>query len=252
MGECFGIVGGLGPKATVHFLNHIVARTAAKRDQDHPQFILLQHPQIPDRTDYILDPSKPNPLPYLLKDVQSLSEAGVSFIVIPCNTAHYFFDQLQDSCSVPIINMIRETVRYITTHFSADKKIGLLGTPGTLRSNLYQKELLEAGLTPVLPTEAIQNKVNALIFRQVKQGHCVDYRTYLDVLKNMYALGCHQLILGCTELSTIEDEADAHDFPLVDAQAVLAERSIQRAGKRVKRLYADEIRRFVPESTAQS
>lgn len=230
----FGIIGGLGPKATATFIYNIVDRTVAERDQDHPEFILFNHPTIPDRSAYILERSNPNPLPYLIKDVQKMSEFQVSFIVIPCNTAHFFYDELQSHSEVPIVHMIRETVSHITSSFPQYKKIGILGTPGTIKSNLYQNELQKAGLSSILPTEIIQEKVNELIFQKAKKGENIDDKAYLDVLRNMSELGCDTTIIGCTELSLIEHEAVPHYYPIVDAQAVLVEKTILLSGKQVK------------------
>ncbi|HEU5139760.1 MAG TPA: amino acid racemase [Bacillales bacterium] len=239
MRKYFGIIGGLGPKATADFINSIVDRTVAERDQDHPEFLLLHHPAIPDRSSYILDQSNPNPLPYLCRDVKTLSESNVSFIVIPCNSAHYFFDTLQNHASVPIIDMLSEAVDYIKEYFPQDKAVGILGTPGTLRSNLYQDKLRKAGLDPVTPTKEIQDQVNKLIFQQVKQGEPIDHQAYIDVLTSMYALGCDRILLGCTELSLVENEV-VHDYPIIDTQVVLAERTILLSGKQVKKLHAFE------------
>ncbi|WP_407269436.1 aspartate/glutamate racemase family protein [Radiobacillus sp. PE A8.2] len=245
MKEFFGIIGGLGPKATVSFYENIVDRTVAERDQEHPEFLLFNHTTIPDRTDYIMDNSMPNPLPYLIEDVKKLSDAKASFIVIPCNTAHYFYEELQRNSAVPIINMISETAKYIIDYSPDVKKVGILGTPGTLKANLYQKELEKVDLEPVLPTDNIQDDVNRLIFDQAKQGTEIDYSLYLDVLKSMLDLGCDTVILGCTELSLIDCGVVDHPFPIVDAQAVLAEKSILLSGKQVKKLHADERNRLV-------
>ncbi|HEX7063594.1 MAG TPA: amino acid racemase [Bacillales bacterium] len=244
MKEYFGIIGGLGPKATADFISTLVDRTVAERDQDHPEFLLLHHPTIPDRSAYIMDQSNPNPLPYLCRDVKTLSDSKVSFIVIPCNSAHYFYDTLKNYASVPIINMISEAVHYIKEYFPGDKSVGILGTQGTLRSNLYQDQLRKANLLPVEPPENIQKQVNRLIFQQVKQGAPIDHEAYINVLRSMYAIGCDRIILGCTELSLIEQEV-VHDFPVVDTQVVLAERTILLSGKQVKTPHAYEKNELV-------
>lgn len=233
-----GIIGGLGSKAAAEFISSIVDGTDAKTDQEHVNFHLLNHASIPDRSAYILDQSNPNPLPYLLKDVRELTRAKVSFIVIPCNTAHYFYDKLQAITPVPIINMIHETAAYITDHYSDAKKIGILATEGTVAGKMYQRELTKVGLIPVVPPQNIQRTVNKLIFEQVKQGKAVDYHLYLDVLEHMYRMGCDTVILGCTELSVIENGASHHGFRVVDSQSVLVERTIVLAGKKMKQHHA--------------
>lgn len=233
MEDLVGIIGGLGSKAAATFVSSLVERTEAKNDQEHVNFLMLNHAAVPDRSAYILDHTKPNPLPALLEDVRLLTKANVSFIVIPCNTAHYFYDSLQSATPVPIIHMIRETVAFIQEHFPDAREIGILATKGTIAGNMYQEELERAGLVPAVPPEDIQMAVHRLIFEQVKQGKAVDYHLYYSVLENMYKMGCDTIILGCTELSVIEKGAAEHVYRIVDAQEVLVERTICLAGKKV-------------------
>lgn len=231
-----GVIGGLGPKATISFMKGIVDQTDASCDQDHLNILLFHHSSIPDRTAYILEPNDTaNPLPMLLDDVKQLEQAGAAFIVIPCNTAHFFYDELQAQTEVPVVHMIRETVRTIKRENPEAKQVGILATEGTVQANLYQSELERVGLLSYTPPSWMQEMVNSLIFDQVKNGEPIDYQAYNYVLAQMSSYGCDVVILGCTELSYIEDTTPLHGFPVVDAQRVLVETTIERGGKKVKK-----------------
>ena len=110
--KILGVLGGVGPLATIYFADLVVKMTDAKTDQEHIAMVILNHASIPDRTDYILDKTKPNPLPVMIKDAKMLEDDKCSFIVIPCNTAHYFYEEIQKSVNIPIINILEETVKY--------------------------------------------------------------------------------------------------------------------------------------------
>ena len=94
--KTLGVLGGVGPLATIYFADLVVKMTDAKTDQEHISMVILNHGAIPDRTDYILDHSKPNPLPVMIADAKKLQAAGCDYIVIPCNTAHYFYVFLEN------------------------------------------------------------------------------------------------------------------------------------------------------------
>lgn len=113
MNNFLGVVGGLGPFASSYFYDLVINKTNALKDQDHIDMIILNHASIPDRTSYILGNSKESPLEYLKSDVKLLENIGAKYILITCNTAHYFYNELQSITSVPILNMIEDTVIYV-------------------------------------------------------------------------------------------------------------------------------------------
>jgi aspartate racemase len=122
-----GIFGGMGPEATADFYNKIVRLTPAETDQEHIPTLIYSLPQVPDRMASIRN-QDPAIVPYLVEGVTRLENAGASFIAIPCNTVHYYFDYMQDAVSIPIIHMIRETVKEVSQHYPDLKKVGLLAT----------------------------------------------------------------------------------------------------------------------------
>ncbi|WP_059103753.1 aspartate/glutamate racemase family protein [Shouchella shacheensis] len=241
MDDFVGVIGGLGAKATAIYFSQIVERTAAATDQEHINLMLLNHATIPDRTAFIMDETKPSPLPELIQNVHLLTKAGCSFISIPCNTAHHFYRELQEHTTVPIINMVEETVRSISRRYPGMKRVGVLATEGTIHCGIYQYELEKAGFEVVPVTEIVQAGVTQLIYEQVKQGKIAEVGHYYELLKQMTELGCETVILGCTELSVIHEQVETDELQVVDAQLVLVDRTIEMAGKSVKPAYVDRL-----------
>lgn len=198
MKNSLGIIGGVGPLASSYLYEMITTRTKALKDQDHIDIILFSHASIPDRTAYILGESADSPYPYLLKDCQTLEKLGASMIVIPCNTSCYFHEELQKNVGIPVNNMVKDTVNYISNQ--GLKKVAIMATTGTIKSNLYQKELKKNNIEYVLPN---QDKVMSLIYDYVKAGKKVPKNVWDDVINNLEVDG---IILGCTELSVLKKE----------------------------------------------
>ena len=236
--ETLGVIGGLGPIATAHFMALVTEMTDAATDQQHLNMILYSAPSIPDRTAYILDNSQPDPLPEMLAIGQALAKQGVSRIAIPCVTAHYFFDQLEAQIPVPLINGIRETVRQLKEQ--GIQKAGILATSGTVSAGIFSRELEKSGITPVIPGEEGQSHVMHLIFRNIKAGKPAEMARFAAAAADLRRQGAEVIILGCTELSLIK-----RDFPLepgfIDAMEVLAQQSILQCGLPLKEKYRSLI-----------
>ena len=157
--KVLGVLGGVGPLATIYFADLVIKMTDAKTDQEHIAMVILNHASIPDRTEYILDNTKPNPLPVMVADAKRLQNDGCDYIVIPCNTAHYFFDEIQKSVDVPIINILEETVSYAERTVPNLKCLGILATKGTIISGAYQKiSSKNTGLTTVCPPKKTKSR----------------------------------------------------------------------------------------------
>jgi len=122
-----GILGGMGPAATLALYERILALTSAECDQDHLHVIIDSNPKIPDRTAAILGDGE-SPLPAMIEGARTLERAGANVLVIPCNTAHHWLADLQKAVSIPIIDMINETASLIAAHRPLLRKIGLLAT----------------------------------------------------------------------------------------------------------------------------
>jgi len=229
-----GVLGGMGPLATQLFYGMVIANTKASRDQDHIDLIILNHASLPDRTEALLSNNTKPLLDLLLADCKFLENSGVSHIVIPCNTAHYFVDQLQAEIKTPIINMIREVVGGIKEAKNEGTKVGILATDGTVRLGVYQKELERAGLVAVLPSEENQKRVMKIIYEGIKNGGEINYKDFEKIEKEILDAGCEHAIMGCTELSVFMDMYDMEQGFYIDAMKVLALKAISAAGKQTE------------------
>ncbi|MGN0478828.1 MAG: aspartate/glutamate racemase family protein [Hominenteromicrobium sp.] len=227
----FGIIGGLGPMATAYLLELIIDMTDAKTDQEHLDAIIFNRPSVPDRTAYILDPTKPSPVPPMIDMAKKLEALGVCAIGTPCVTAHSFHEALQSSVHVPFINMVQETAAYLRN--AGCKKAGIMATTGTVHNGLFQRALSEAGLSYALPDDAMQQHVMSLIYDCVKAGEPADMEKFRMVSDTLRREGCDAIILGCTELSIIKRD-NAIGSGYLDALEVLAHAAILACGKKIK------------------
>lgn len=232
--KTLGILGGVGPLATAYFMEMIIKMTDADRDQDHISMIVTNHPSIPDRTDYIFDKSKPNPLPVMIEDAKKLENAGSDYIVIPCNTAHFFYDEIQKCVKIPVLNIIEETVKYAKNTFKDTKQIGILGTKGTLASGSYRKVCEKYNIKYAQPDENAQNELMEIIYGQIKAGKKPDFEGFMRIVEGMKNDGCDAVILGCTELSVIKHDFDINRKDIIDSMEVLAKSAILKCDKKIK------------------
>ena len=229
MAKTLGILGGLGPAASVYFYKLITEHTRALRDQDHPDIILYSKASIPDRTDFILGKSSDSPLPAMIEGVRALTGIGAELIAIPCNTAHYFYDEIQKVSSVPVLNIVRETVRLATN--AGVRRLGIMATSGTVTAGAYQQACLEEGISFALPCERSQAVLMDIIYRDIKTDGKPDMDAFLHIADELYANGAEAIILGCTELSLIRGLEKYPRFLFIDSLLVLALRAIEGCGK---------------------
>lgn len=218
-----GVLGGLGPKATAYFMDLIIDNTDAECDQDHIDMIVYNHASIPDRTSYILDNNCDNPIPYLIKDAKMLESLDCNFLVMPCNTSHFMYDEIQDSINIPLVNMPKEVSNIINGDNSI-KKVGILATAGTLKAKIYERYLEKEIF---YPSNETNNKVMDLIYNKVKKGIKVNKQELYQVLDEYFDNQCDVVIMGCTELSVIVRDNDLYsDNRLIDSLKVLSDKTI--------------------------
>ena len=227
MKKTLGIIGGVGPLATMFIGEMIVRLTRASKDQEHVHTIIDNDTSIPDRTAFILDSTKENPVPVLQRDAVKLANAGADLICIPCNTAHTFYEQLVAASPVPVLHMIRETAKRAKS--IGAKRVGILATDGTIFSKVYQIALFEQGIEPVVPDAEMQKNVMSVIYDYVKAGKEVTNEQWEILAQHMKELQCDRVILGCTELSIVNKELKLGDY-YIDSLIVLAESAITACG----------------------
>ncbi|MCL2436988.1 MAG: amino acid racemase [Clostridiales bacterium] len=229
-----GVLGGMGPLATQLFYGMVISNTDAKRDQDHIDMIILNHASMPDRTEALLTGNTQPLYAKLLEDCVFLEKSGVSHIVIPCNTAHFFADKLQAEIKTPIIHMIREVVKDVKETKGAGTKVGVLATDGTIQLGIYQTEMEKAGLIPMIPSEDNQKRIMKMIYDGIKNGGTIEPEDFKEVEKEIRAKGCECVIMGCTELSCLMDLYNLSQDFYIDAMKTLALKTITAAGKNIK------------------
>ena len=231
-----GILGGMGTQAGLDFCNKLAMLNRGKTDQEYPLFILYNKSNIPGRPESIGVQTKSlstiprnsknikkynRVLKSLLEGCKSLEKSGCKFIVIPCNTAHYWYEDLKKKIKIPIINMPKEVFTQTKKNCKKNSKIGLLATEGTLKTEIYDK-IFKKDYTLIKPSNNLQvNSVNKAI-KFVKMGNIkLAEKTIKPAIKYLIKQKCKKIILGCTEI------------PI----AIFAYKSLQNA--KVSKLYLD-------------
>lgn len=236
MKKTIGILGGMGPEATSFFFNQIIKKTKSGKDQEHIKVIIYNNPEIPPRTDAILH-SGPSPLPYLLEGVRMLQQGGADFIVMPCVTAHYYFNEIQAKEKVSFLNLLDETLAYTLKKFPEAKKVGLIGSTGTLKSRLFHDIFAKQGIEVIAPDDKEQELVMEAIFgsRGIKAGFTLGSPREIihQTARLLIERGAEAIIAGCTEVPLVLKKEDI-PIPLIDPLQILAEVCILKAGYELK------------------
>lgn len=200
MKKIIGILGGMGPGATADAFEKLVARTPARKDQEHIPVIVASLPDIPDRTENIIHAGA-SPLPAMINSLNILKNAGASCIIMPCNTAHYWYCELKKHIKIPFISIIESTCERIISE--QKHPVAILATTATIRTRLYQNKLAKAGVSYLIPDENDQDSIMKSI-RLYKSGNSeVAYNTLLPCLEKLENSGAKYFIMGCTEIPLI-------------------------------------------------
>ncbi|MGP7815619.1 aspartate/glutamate racemase family protein [Niallia sp. 01092] len=223
MQKVVGIIGGMGPLATVDLMNKIISRTPARKDQDHIHIMADNYAQIPDRTKAIMGKGI-DPAPYMIQSAQRLQNAGADFLVIACNTAHYFFEPVKKFVVIPIMHMPLETTNYL--HKKRLKKVGLLATDGTTNTEIYQNSCQEYEIEVINPDTEMQKKVMEAIYA-IKGGNLeVGQTCLLTAANNLINQGAEAIIAGCTEIPLVLKPSQ--DICVIDPTEILAKAVIKK------------------------
>lgn len=227
MKKILGIIGGMGPAATCDLIQKIISLTRAKSDQEHIHIIADFNTSIPDRTAAILQ-NGPSPVPELLISAKRLESAGADILLMPCNTAHYYYPQIVQAVRIPVLNMPKETASALAD--IGVKKAGILATDGTIQANVYGNALLEAGVAPVYPSPAMQAEVMRLIYEGIKAQSVPLNSIPVDaIIRDLTSQGAEKFVLACTELPIAFQALDKMTNCL-DATHVLALAAVKSAG----------------------
>jgi aspartate racemase len=219
-----GVLGGMGPEATVDFMSKVIAMTPAARDQDHVHMLVDHNPAVPDRQQALLEGGD-DPGPVLAEMAKRLETAGADFLVIPCNTAYAFRAHVTGAVRIPLLSIIDVTVATCARHDA----VGLLATAGCLRSEVYQDALAAAGIAIVSQTDDELSVLMQLIYR-IKAGDRCDavVHSMRDLAAALVARGAEAVIAGCTEIPLVLRD-DLLAVPLVASTDVLARQTVALA-----------------------
>jgi aspartate racemase len=225
-----GIIGGMGPEATVELMRRVTARTRAEDDADHVHLLVESNPKIPSRIAHLIEGTGSDPLPEILRIARNLQSAGADALAMPCNTAHHYADQIQTAVSIPLLHMVKLAVTRLAAASSA-ARVGLLASTAVLRVGVYAREFDEQGLESVFPRR--QDELMALI-RGVKRGE-----TGPAALQRLAEIGaeladqCEIALIACSELSLISAHL-ATRTRVLDSLDVLADAVVEFSGAQTR------------------
>src|SRR6056297_3351022 len=207
-----GIMGGMGHEATAYFFKRIIELTKVDVDQDHIEILVHNNTNIPDRTEAIIHDG-PSPIPEMIRSGMMLEVAGADFILVPCMTAYYFMDSVQNSIGVPILNAIDMTVEVIADRYPNIMRVGILATTGTIQSNLFQSRLEAKNIIPVVLEEKFQMEwVMAAIYgpQGIKAGYKdgIAKKALVAAGNRLVEKGAQCIVGGCTEIPLAVQQAD--------------------------------------------
>lgn len=226
--DLLGILGGLGPMSGIYFCEMLTAHTLAKKDSDHLNFLLSSRADTPDRSSFIMGISSEDPTPRMRSEAKRLEAAGAELLVIPCNTAHYFYSKITEAVDIPILNIIEETAKVCA--FEKAAKVGVLATEGTASSGAYSDIFKKYGIEVHTLTKEDQSFVTETIFEKIKSGNKPDVVKFTELCEKLHSEGCEKVILGCTELSLIKKENPLPKY-VIDSLEVLCISALLRCNK---------------------
>ncbi len=223
-----GVLGGMGPEATVDFMAKVIALTEASCDQDHVRMLVDHNPHVPNRQDAILGDGV-DPGTVLADMAAGLEAGGADFLVIPCNTAYVYEDAILAATHIPLISIIGVSIAAAQERAPGADRIGVLATDGCLRSGIFQAGLDAAGLTAELPSASELEELMTLI-KAIKGGKHTDdtARAMAGLAQALASRGACAIIAGCTEIPLVLDES-AVSVPLVSSTDALADITVKLA-----------------------
>ena len=223
-----GIIGGMGPAATIDLYKKIVEQTPAEKDQDHIHVIIDSYPQIEDRTSYILHGGK-SPAPKLIESAKRLEAAGADALIMPCNTAHYFAKDIEKAVYIPLIHIVKCSAEAIKKKYPYVRKIGLIATTGTIKAGVYGDILKNYNLETITLNEELENNIMDCIYKGVKAGKTEEYsKLFQKCVDDIASLGAELLIAGCTEIPLLMPYIKTN-LPVIDATYELASAAVKYA-----------------------
>jgi len=222
--KTLGIIGGMGPMATADLFMKIISLTDSKRDQDHIHIIIDNKPNIPDRTSFIQGTGE-SPQKCLIESAKMLEKAKADFLIMACNTAHYFYDAVKKEVNIPFLSMIDEAAKYVM----GEKKVALMATKGTYKGQVYSDVFNNYGIDVFDPEDFIKEIINKIIY-DYKEGRVIEQKETDSIISYFDDNNIKKIILGCTELPIIFNGYDDQSR-LIDPSKILALAAVAYAKK---------------------
>ena len=233
--KTIGILGGMGPEATLDCFGKIIKNTPAQNDQEHLRVVIDSNPKVPDRTAAIIDNGE-SPVPVIVSGCAALKGAGADFIIIPCVSAHFFLAEIQAQTKLPIISIFDAVAESIVRNYPGINTVGLLGTTGTIEGGLFQNRLAQERIKTIVPDSELQSEIMAAIY-DIKNAESP--RTRSEVTADLVAAaqslisqkqnGAQAIIAGCTEIPLALKQEDL-SVPYFDSLTILSRAAIVEAG----------------------
>ncbi len=199
--KVIGILGGMGPRATIDIYQQILDHTPAEIEQDHLSTLIYSNPKIPNRNHAFLTGDNAQIIDYLQQTAVALQRGGADVVVIPCNTAHIYYDEICQAVDIPVLHMIGQTATHIFKHCDYSRGVGLLSTGATFDSGLYQQFFDAQNVQMLRPESAQTEQIMALIFNNIKPGK--DLEEAGLAIASIIEHWDVPVILGCTELPMV-------------------------------------------------
>jgi aspartate racemase len=220
----------MGPAATALFFRRLIEATSAKTDQEHLHVVIDSDPSIPDRTKALLE-GGPSPAPQLIEMARRLQMMGAELLVMPCNTAHVFANDIARAVDVPLVNWIEQVVDFIAADSEPPAAVGLLATTGTVRAGLYQRSFERAAISTVVPHEPEQRLLMETLYasRGLKAGW-PDQPALIEIARRLSDRGAEAFLLACTDLAAAQLDRRLDNIRVYDSVTIVAERTVQLAG----------------------
>jgi aspartate racemase len=230
--KVIGILGGMGPEATLDCFAKIIKNTPARTDQEHLRIVIDSNPKVPDRTAAITGKGE-SPVPILVAGCRALQQAGADFIIIPCVSAHFFLEEVRQQITLPILSIFDVVAETIIRDHAEIKTVGMMGTTGTITGGLFQKRLAADNIKTIVPAETRQAKVMAAIY-DIKNSQPARSRAQITsdlmaIAEDLISKGARGIIAGCTEIPLALNQKHL-SVPYFDALTILARAAILKAG----------------------
>ena len=218
-----GVLGGMGPLATVDFFNKVLLATPAKGDADHIPLLIQSDPRIPPRPAAILNSGR-SPLPELLAGRDRLIAAGATALAMPCNTAHFWYADLVNGCSVPFISIVSASIAELGTLAAPGARIGIIATRATLTAKIFDAPLMLAGYTALLPSDDLMDTLVLPGIERVKSGQAAQGGQLIEqAVQALMSSGASAVLLACTETPLALDAIQSPERArCIDTTAALA------------------------------